>query len=479
MSPNAKPDPSAEGGQSEKPYSRLDELREGELKKGDCGSSPEQPPSWLDKEMFDRARELFKKHFFSIFFCHLSGLMFIVHLPKMTETLLSTGHSSSVVCLFRRYLSTLVHIRRWYEGDIWNPDDPAHQSITLVRSMHRRVADRLNEESTSTNTCSSVLGKDEGIKYLNSSSYSNGTGMASNRQNMATFQDYKPNSLRKGNHSEKRCPMQTRSTSESMAISQFDMALTQFAFVGLILSHPEHVGIRCSREDLECLIHFWRGVGYMLGVEDRYNLCNGGLDETVAICKNIMESELKPSLLQASKESSSMSKGEIGSKPDVSSTTHQLEEFCIMLENIFNEHTLIYKAEVDAVIPYRYPGPGSGDTSCYTELKTSRTRTRISAEMYFYRNKLLNWWTQSYLAGIPEVICGMRDDLGIVNSLEVIRISNMPNLAQGFWSPDVCLHFCDYFLNYLKKTVIEDDPKYIYYFHFISLSMLNHTVQYL
>ncbi|XP_054713116.1 decapping and exoribonuclease protein-like isoform X2 [Uloborus diversus] len=153
-----------------------------------------------------------------------------------------------------------------------------------------------------------------------------------------------------------------------------------------------------------------------------------------------------------------MTTSEIGSKPDVSSTTHQLEEFCIMLENIFNEHTLIYKAEVDAVIPYRYPGPGSGDTSCYTELKTSRTRTRISAEMYFYRNKLLNWWTQSYLAGIPEVICGMRDDLGIVNSLEVIRISNMPNLAQGFWSPDVCLHFCDYFLNYLKKTVIEDDP---------------------
>ncbi|GIZ03975.1 DUF2236 domain-containing protein [Caerostris extrusa] len=94
----------------------------------------------------------------------------------MTGPLMSTGNSANIVCLFRRYLSTLVHIRRWYEGDIWNPDDPAHQSITMVRGMHKRVADKINGPSP----C------------------------------------------------RRRCP----------AVSQYDMALTQFAFVGLIILHP-------------------------------------------------------------------------------------------------------------------------------------------------------------------------------------------------------------------------------------------------
>lgn len=176
--------------------------------------------------------------------------MLIVHMPTMTVPLMSTGNSSNIVCLFRRYLSTLVHIRRWYEGDIWNPEDPAYQSITMVRGMHKRVADKLNGPATG---CRRTGG----------------------------------------------CP----------AVSQFDMALTQFAFVGLIIMYPKHVGLYCSRYDLECLVHFWRGIGYMLGVEDRYNLCSEGLDKTIAVCRDIMEGELKPSVRKSSKESLTMSRG--------------------------------------------------------------------------------------------------------------------------------------------------------------------------
>lgn len=179
--------------------------------------------------------------------------MLIVHLPSMAGPLMSTGNSANIVCLFRRYLSTLVHIRRWYEGDIWNPDDPAHHSISMVRGMHKRVADKMNNSS-------------------------GGGG---------------------GGPCRRRCP----------AVSQYDMALTQFSFVGLIILHPKHVGLHCSKEDLECLIHFWRGIGYMLGMEDRYNLCNGNLDETLAVCRDIMEAELKPAVKNATKESSTMSRG--------------------------------------------------------------------------------------------------------------------------------------------------------------------------
>ncbi|KAG8201805.1 hypothetical protein JTE90_027286 [Oedothorax gibbosus] len=255
MSPNAKA--ATEEVQEEVPEDvsvdhRLEVLREGAEVKGDCESSVCHIPSWLDREKFDRARELYKKHFFSIVFSHLAGLMLIVHLPSMTGPLMSAGNSSNVVCLFRRYLSTLVHTRGWYEGDIWNPEDPAHQSIVMVRGMHKRVADKMNN---GTGRCMGTVGR--------------------------------------------QCP----------PVSQYDMALTQFSFVGLIFLYPKHVGMHCSREDLECLIHFWRGIGYLLGMEDRYNLCNGNLDETLAVCRDIMEMELKPSVRNASKESSTKSRG--------------------------------------------------------------------------------------------------------------------------------------------------------------------------
>lgn len=67
---------------------------------------------------------------------------------------------------------------------------------------------------------------------------------------------------------------------------------------------------------------------------------------------------------------------------DLNSKTFCLEEYCIVLKNVLNEHNLLYKAEIDAVIPHRYPGPGSGNTSCYTELKTSK---QIVAEIQNYK----------------------------------------------------------------------------------------------
>ncbi|XP_054722524.1 uncharacterized protein LOC129232405 [Uloborus diversus] len=271
--------PIGESELSPSPRSRLAELREGAWEAGDSGSPPDVPPPWLDRQMFDRARHLFKMYFFSIFFSHLSGLMLIVHLPSMTDTLLSTGHSSSVVSLFRRYLSTLIHIRHWYEGDIWDVDDPAHQSITHVRAMHRRVADRLNDGNQSESQPEATPEND------------------SPRPILSVIDKPRPNTPK------------NNVLKDRVAISQYDMALTQFAFVGLVIMNPKHVGLPLNRNDLKCLVHFWRAIGYMLGVEDRYNLCNEGLDEAINTCKDILECELKPSLSNASKDSSVMSKG--------------------------------------------------------------------------------------------------------------------------------------------------------------------------
>jgi len=52
-------------------------------------------------------------------------------------------------------------------------------------------------------------------------------------------------------------------------IYQRDMALTQFVFLGYILTTPKSIGLRNTLEEEEAFIHLWRVVGYMLGIPDR------------------------------------------------------------------------------------------------------------------------------------------------------------------------------------------------------------------
>ena len=56
-------------------------------------------------------------------------------------------------------------------------------------------------------------------------------------------------------------------------ISQKDLALTQFGFMGLAVMKRKVHGISGSTEDIEGFIHFWRTIGYFMGIEDRLVQC--------------------------------------------------------------------------------------------------------------------------------------------------------------------------------------------------------------
>lgn len=73
--------------------------------------------------------------------------------------------------------------------------------------------------------------------------------------------------------------------------------------------YPQKFGINISDYDLECLLHFWRGIGYLLGVTDQFNLCGqGSLEEVKLICKSILNNEIIPSYKECP-DSCEMSKG--------------------------------------------------------------------------------------------------------------------------------------------------------------------------
>lgn len=56
-------------------------------------------------------------------------------------------------------------------------------------------------------------------------------------------------------------------------ITQRDMALTQFGFMGFMVLKPHMLGIQLSNKDLEAFVHFWRVIGRLIGIQDDFNLC--------------------------------------------------------------------------------------------------------------------------------------------------------------------------------------------------------------
>ncbi|XP_036140144.1 uncharacterized protein LOC105831804 [Monomorium pharaonis] len=70
-------------------------------------------------------------------------------------------------------------------------------------------------------------------------------------------------------------------------ISQRDMVLTQYAFVGFVLITPKNFGLSNTLEEDEAFYHFWRVNGYMLGIFDRFNLCRKNVKETAELCQKI------------------------------------------------------------------------------------------------------------------------------------------------------------------------------------------------
>src|SRR6218665_4155899 len=65
------------------------------------------------------------------------------------------------------------------------------------------------------------------------------------------------------------------------------MALVQSSFTALILMYSSNFGIKCTKEELEDYVFFWRGIGYLLGIKDEFNICSGNYDETYRLCKEI------------------------------------------------------------------------------------------------------------------------------------------------------------------------------------------------
>ncbi|XP_068623647.1 uncharacterized protein [Battus philenor] len=80
-------------------------------------------------------------------------------------------------------------------------------------------------------------------------------------------------------------------------VSQRDLALTLFGFIGFSILKSDKFGIRQMQDDdWEAYNHFWRVIGHMIGLEDRYNLCRKNMYDTREVCRLVQERVFTPCL---------------------------------------------------------------------------------------------------------------------------------------------------------------------------------------
>eukprot|EP00112_Aurelia_sp_Birch-Aquarium-sp1_P006368 Seg1704.5_Seg1704.6 transcript_id=Seg1704.5_Seg1704.6/GoldUCD/mRNA.D3Y31 product="Decapping and exoribonuclease protein" protein_id=Seg1704.5_Seg1704.6/GoldUCD/D3Y31 len=128
--------------------------------------------------------------------------------------------------------------------------------------------------------------------------------------------------------------------------------------------------------------------------------------------------------------------------------TNNCEAFCSVVRTRLNKNSLVFGAEVDCCTlrDGKVIAPDS-----YIELKTSRIIDNPRQMRNFANFKMKKFWAQSYIAGVPKIICGMRDDDGIVRELHDYKTLDLPKIAASHnarWEASVCMNFLDEFLEW-------------------------------
>ncbi|KAJ2036323.1 decapping endonuclease targeting mRNA [Coemansia sp. S16] len=134
-------------------------------------------------------------------------------------------------------------------------------------------------------------------------------------------------------------------------------------------------------------------------------------------------------------------------------------EYCSVFKTRLGNHSIISGAEVDCIDQEK---PSTAPNRVYRELKTSGILDNHRKVESFERHKLLKFWAQSFIAGIPMVTVGFRDNDGILRSVEDFRTQDIPRLVkhnQSMWQPNVCMNFADQVLQFIKDCVVDEGPE--------------------
>ncbi|KAF9473916.1 RAI1-domain-containing protein [Pholiota conissans] len=122
-------------------------------------------------------------------------------------------------------------------------------------------------------------------------------------------------------------------------------------------------------------------------------------------------------------------------------------QWCSVVRTKLGDMRMILGGEVDCV-----RGKYTGKTDAFVELKTSLAIRGPYDETRFER-KLLKFYFQSFLLGVPEIVVGFRTPAGVVSTVQSFKTIQLPRLVRGkpgAWDPLVCLDWGYQVLTLLK-----------------------------
>lgn len=134
--------------------------------------------------------------------------------------------------------------------------------------------------------------------------------------------------------------------------------------------------------------------------------------------------------------------------PDTSKPVDEKEEFCCVFQSRLRERKLLYAAEMDGVYSDKLlTDPLPIENLKFIELKTSRIVDNERQFSNLKKFKFIRWWSQSFLVGIENILCGFRDDKGIVRNLKNYRVADLPRISEVSFVNKIV-----YIIHYIKNT---------------------------
>ncbi|KAJ1951275.1 decapping endonuclease targeting mRNA [Linderina macrospora] len=137
--------------------------------------------------------------------------------------------------------------------------------------------------------------------------------------------------------------------------------------------------------------------------------------------------------------------------------THK--EYCSVFKITLGINSVILGAEVDCIDREK---PAEFPNRYYRELKTCGLLDSQRKVETFERFKLLKFWAQSFIAGIPTVTVGFRGDDGILQSIQDFKTLDMPRVVRNksrMWDANVCMNFADRLLSAIKRHAAKEGPE--------------------
>ncbi|KAI9718938.1 MAG: decapping endonuclease targeting mRNA [Candelaria pacifica] len=132
-------------------------------------------------------------------------------------------------------------------------------------------------------------------------------------------------------------------------------------------------------------------------------------------------------------------------------------QYCSVVKTGIGKAKLVIGGEVDAL--WDSKPDDKDDPISWVELKTSE-EVQSDRDMLKFERKLLKFWIQSFLLGVPKIIVGFRSKNGILQRLEELETKDIPGnvkrKGKGTWDGNMCINFTASFLEWLKQAIHGD-----------------------